>query len=80
VLHICSDCPGLSQLQTVIEESFQANDFDMEDSVVFEQWVCDCHTKIVSMTSTDGEFTETSAKQQIKQQPIIVQENHRLQI
>jgi hypothetical protein len=46
------------KLQTVVEGLFQANDFDVEDSIVYQQWVHDGHTKIVFMTSTVGEFTE----------------------
>jgi hypothetical protein len=70
VLHRCSNCPGQSQLQTVVEELFQANDFDVEDSIVYNQWIHDGRTKIVSMTSTVGEFTEKSAKQQICQDAV----------
>jgi hypothetical protein len=55
--HRCSNCPGQSQLQTVTEELFQTNDFDVEDSVVYKWCFHDGHTKIVSMTSTVGEFT-----------------------
>jgi phenolic acid decarboxylase len=33
----------------------QANDFDVEDSIVYKQWVHDDKIKIVSMTSTVGE-------------------------
>jgi hypothetical protein len=58
MLHSCSNCPGESQLQTAVEELFEANDFDVEDSIIYKQWVHDGHTKIVSMTSTVGEFTE----------------------
>jgi hypothetical protein len=35
MLHRCSNCPGQSQLQTVIEELFQANYFDVEGSIVY---------------------------------------------
>jgi hypothetical protein len=31
-----SNCPGQSHLQTVIRELFQANDFDVEDSIVYK--------------------------------------------
>jgi hypothetical protein len=47
-----------SQLQTVNEELFQANDFDVEDSIVYKQLVHDDHTTTVSLTSTIREFTE----------------------
>jgi hypothetical protein len=43
--HRCSNFPGQSQLQTVVEELFQTNDFDVEDSIVYKQWVHD-HTKL----------------------------------
>jgi hypothetical protein len=58
MVHRYSNCPGQSQLQTVVEELFQANYFDVEDSIVYKQWFHDDHTQIVSMTSTVGEFTE----------------------
>jgi hypothetical protein len=32
----CSNCPGESQLQTVTEELFQINDFNLEDSTVYK--------------------------------------------
>jgi hypothetical protein len=57
-LHRCLNCPGQSHLQTVVEELFQANNFDVEDSIVYKQWVHDGHTKVASMTSTVGKFTE----------------------
>jgi hypothetical protein len=57
VLHRCSSCPKHSQLQSVIEELFETNN-DVEDSALYKQWVCNGHTKIVSMTSTAEEFTD----------------------
>jgi hypothetical protein len=33
MIHRCSNCTGQSQLRTVIEEFFEANNFDMEDSL-----------------------------------------------
>jgi hypothetical protein len=50
--------PEQSQLQTVVEALFQANGSDVEDSIVYKQWVHGSHMKIVSMTSTVGEFNE----------------------
>jgi hypothetical protein len=58
VIHRCSNFLGQSQLQTVVEELFQSNDFDVEDSIVYKQWIHDSHTKIVPMTSPVAEFTE----------------------
>jgi hypothetical protein len=59
MLHRYSNCSGQSQLQTVTEELFQANnDFDVEDSIVYKQWVHDGHTKTASMISTAGKFME----------------------
>lgn len=56
-----------SRLQTVTEELFQANDFDVEDSMVYKQWVHNDHIEIVSMMSAVGEFTEKCTEQWIKQ-------------
>jgi hypothetical protein len=30
-----SDCPGQNHLKTVIQELFQANDFDVKDTIVY---------------------------------------------
>jgi hypothetical protein len=43
---------------TDIEELFQTNDFDMEDSIVCMQWIHDGHTEIVFMATTVEEFIE----------------------
>jgi hypothetical protein len=59
---------------------FQANDFDMEDIIVHKQWVHDGHIKIVSMTSSVGEYTEKICKQQVKHQSIIIWQSHKLHV
>jgi hypothetical protein len=79
MLYGCSNCPGQSQLETVVKELFQVNGFDVEVIIDCKHWIHDGHAKIVS-TSTVGEFAEQSAKQQIKQQPIIMQVSQRLHI
>jgi hypothetical protein len=38
------------------------------------------HTKIVSTTRTLEKFTEKHAKQQVNQQTIFIQQNHKLHI
>jgi hypothetical protein len=58
MLHRCSNCTGQSQLRAVIEELFQANNFDVEDSILYKQWVHDDHTKVADITNTAGQLTE----------------------
>jgi hypothetical protein len=58
MLHTCSTCPGHSQLHIVLDKLFQANDSDVEDSIVYKQQIHDGHIEIVSMTSTVEEFTK----------------------
>jgi hypothetical protein len=62
-LKIVSKCPRQSQLQTVVEELFQANDFDVEGSIIYKQWVHDDHIKIVFMKSNLENSLKKSTKQ-----------------
>jgi hypothetical protein len=55
MLHKCSYRPA--QCKTVIEQ-LRIDDFDVKDSLVYMQWICDSHTEMVSMISTVGEFNE----------------------
>lgn len=57
MLHRCSNCTWQSHLWTLVEELFHANNFDVEDSIVYKQQVHDDHTKIVYITNTAGHFT-----------------------
>jgi hypothetical protein len=65
MLHRCSNCPGHRQIQTVVKELSQVNDFDMEDSILYKQWVHYGHAKILYTTSSVGKFTEKFAQWQI---------------
>jgi hypothetical protein len=80
MFHRCSNCPGQSQLQTVIEELFQANDSDVEDCIIYKHWVHDGHTKLYPWQVLLENSMKKSAEQQIKQQPNIIQQNRKLHI
>jgi hypothetical protein len=57
---MCSNHQGQRQLQTVTDQLFQANDFDVDDIilVVYRQWVHEGNTKIISVTNTAEKFNE----------------------
>jgi hypothetical protein len=82
VLCRCSNCPGQSHLKTITEELFEANDFDVEDSIVCKQWVHCGHTKVVFITNSPlfENLLKKFAEQQIKQKHIIMQQNHKFHI
>ena len=52
MLHLCSDCPGKTNLNKFLTDHFINNEFDLAD----KQWLSMDHTTLVNHYSTLEEF------------------------
>ena len=49
MLHSCSQCPEMPQLQKALEKILDDNDFDVDDSIKCKQWIHTDGTKLIDM-------------------------------
>ena len=56
MLHLCSDCPGKTNLNKFLAEHFVNNEFDLAENVFYKQWISTDRTTLVNHYSTVEEF------------------------
>ena len=39
MMQLCDSCPGKTALKEYLTELFSTNDFDMDDSINYKQWI-----------------------------------------
>ena len=56
MLHLCSDCPGKTNLNKFLTEHFINNESDLADNIFYKQWISTDRTTLVNHYSTVEEF------------------------
>ena len=52
MLHLCSDCPGKTNLNKFLTEHFINNEFDLAENIFYKHWISMDHTTLVNHYST----------------------------
>ena len=56
MLHLCSDCPGKTNLNKFLTEHFINNEFNLAENIFYKQWISTDRTTLVNHYSTVEEF------------------------
>ena len=56
MLHLCSDCPGKTNLNKFLTEHFINNEFDLAENIFYKEWISTDRTTLVNHYSTVEEF------------------------
>ena len=58
MFHLCTNCPGKSNLSKHLQTLFENNDFYLDDKITYKQWVSTDRTALVTYQSDVSEFVE----------------------
>ena len=60
MVHLCSDCPGKTNLNKFLTERFMNNESDLAENIFYKQWISTDCTTLVNHYSTVEEFIAKS--------------------
>ena len=58
MFRLCSDCPDRTALSATLVTVFENNDFDIDSTVSYKQWVSTDRSSLVTIENTVNEFVE----------------------
>ena len=58
MFHLCTNCPGKSNLSKHLQTLFENNDFDLDEEITYKQWVSTDRTALVTYQPDVSEFVE----------------------
>ena len=61
MLHLCTACPGKEEFNKVLTELFEDDDYELDDTVRYKQWVHTDRTTLITVENEVHEFIDVAA-------------------
>ena len=61
MLHLCTACPGKEEFNKVLTELFEDDNYELDDTVRYKQWVHTDRTTLITVENEVHEFIDVAA-------------------